>query len=153
MRYARVRRGRATGHGDSADRAGRADRGDRGDIVISWLTKLVVVTALIGVVGFDGISIGVAKFNVADDATTAVEAASSSWQTSRHNIQYAYESAQEALSNPLTEEIPVNSFSIDPDGTVHLTVVKTARTLLLFRVHKLAHYAVVRSTASGKSIG
>ena len=135
-------------------RAGdRAARGDRGDIVISWLTKLVVVTALIGIVGFDGISIGVAKFNVSDDASSAVNAASSSWQSSQHNIQFAYESAQEALSNPTTEEIPVNSFSIDPDGTVHLTVVKTARTLLLFRIHKLAHYAVVTSSASGKSIG
>ena len=143
MRYARA----SWGRGD------QGHRGDRGDIVISWLTKLIVVAALVGVVGFDAISVGVSKMSVSDDASTAVEAASSSWQSSRHNIQFAYQSAQEALSNPLTEEIPVNSFSIDPDGTVHLTVVKTARTLLLFRVHKLAHYAVVTSTASGKSIG
>ena len=142
---------------DASARVARSRRGgdrpDRGDIVISWLTKLVVATAVVGVVGFDGISIGVAKVNVADDASSAVQAASTAWQTSHHNIQYAYQSAQEALSDPVGEEIPVGSFSIEADGTVHLTVNKTARTLVFSRVHKIAHYAVVSSTASGKSIG
>lgn len=128
-------------------------RTDRGDIVIGWLTKLVVVTALVGLVGFDTLSVGVAKVSVSDDATTAVEAASTAWQSSRHNIEAAYRSAQESLPSQVDEQVDVAGFAIDPDGTVHLTVHKKARTLLLYRVHKLAHYAEVSASATGKSLG
>ena len=127
--------------------------GDRGDIVIGWLTKMVVATALCGVVGYDALSVGVAKVSVSDDATAAVAAASSAWQSSRHNIQVAYDAAQDALPDQLNERIDAGDFAIDADGTVHLTVHKKARTLLLYRVGALAHHAEVSASAAGKSIG
>jgi hypothetical protein len=126
---------------------------DAGGIVIGWLTKLVVATALVGLCSFDAISIGVAKVSASDDASAAVQAASSAWQNSRHNIEAAYQAAQESLPDHVSEEVLVRGFSIDTDGTVHLAVRKTARTLLLFRVSKLAHLAVVTATGTGKSLG
>ena len=133
--------------------AGRGGHADRGDIVIGWLTKMAVVTALVGLVGYDALSVGVAKVSVADDATTAVQAAAYNWQLSRHNIEVAYRAAQDALPDPVNEQVEVGDFAIDPDGTVHLTVHKRARTLLLYRVHSLAHYAEVSASAAGKSMG
>jgi hypothetical protein len=126
---------------------------DAGDVVVSWLTKIVVISALLGLIGFDAISIGVSRMSVVDDANSAVQAASQAWQSNHHNIELAYQAAQEALPDPTSEEVEVKGFQVQSDGTVQLTVTKTARTLLLHHVHRFAHYAVVSATESGKSIG
>jgi hypothetical protein len=130
-----------------------AGRRDAGDIVVSWLTKIVVIAAIVGVVGFDAISVGVSRVGVVDDANAAVQAASLTWQSSHHNIVEAYQAAQQALPDGTDEQVDVKGFSISPDGTVQLTVHKTARTLLLRHIHRFAHLAVVHATESGKSIG
>jgi len=128
-------------------------RGDSGDVVVGWLTKIVAVSALVGLVGFDAVSVAVSRVSVVDDANSAVQAASLMWQSSHHNIVDAYQAAQKSLPDSEGEEVDVKGFSIEPDGTVQLTVHKTARTLLLQHVHQLAHLAVVQATESGKSIG
>ena len=48
---------------------------DSGSIVLGWLTKLVVVLLLVGVVLFDFVSVGVARMTASDDANTAAQAA------------------------------------------------------------------------------
>jgi len=47
---------------------------DRGDIVLGWLTKLVVTLSLLGVVGFDLISLASARFQGEDHAQSVVRA-------------------------------------------------------------------------------
>lgn len=54
-------------------------RGDRGDIVLSWLTKLVLVMAVLGVIGFDAISMGVGRLQAEERAGEAARAAVRSW--------------------------------------------------------------------------
>jgi hypothetical protein len=130
-----------------------ADLGDRGDIVVGWLTKIVVLSALVGLVGFDAVSVAVSRVSVVDDANSAVQAASLMWQSSHHNIVESYQAAQGALPDGVDEEVDVKGFSIQPDGTVQLTVHKTSKTLLLHHIHRFAHLAVVQATESGKSIG
>ena len=43
-------------------------------------------------------------------------------------------------------------FTADPDGTVHLVISRTAPTMILFRWDRTAKWAVVRTTAEGRSV-
>jgi hypothetical protein len=127
-----------------------ADRSDAGSIVLGWLTKLVVAGAIFGVVGFDGISVGVAHLTTVDDAGNAVQAASQNFQTT-HNLNMAYAAAK-ATINP-REELGTTDFTIDPDGTTHLTLTNTVHTLLLYRTSQTKGLAVVKVHATGKYTG
>jgi hypothetical protein len=122
-------------------------RRDRGSIVIGWLTKLVVVLAVVGVILFDVVSVSAARIGAEDDASKVAQAAGFEWRTS-HDIQRAYEVAVENLPTD-TESIPAGSFSIDTAGTVRLVVRRETRTMLVQHIGPLKQYRVV--TAHGRS--
>ena len=123
---------------------------DEGSIVIGWITKLVAVAAVVGVVGFDGISVGVAHLTTTDAAANAVQAASQAYE-GRHDINAAFTAASQTLNSH--QELLVKGFSIQPDGTTTLTVVNTVKTLLLERTSQTKGWAVVTASASGKYTG
>ena len=112
--------------------------GDRGDIVLGWLTKLVVIIGLLGLVGFDGVSLAQARFQAADRATTAADAAADSFATTK-TLQTAFDAAYATTRDG--DVIETKTFSVEPDGTVRLRLHHTATTLLLHRVKALQHYA------------
>jgi hypothetical protein len=104
-------------------------REDCGAIVIGWLTKLVLVFAVVAVIGFDGMSIALTKVGVADDASTAAEVAATNYQ-STHNVQDAYNAGVSSIDGSGTEIVP-KTFRISSNGTVTLTTTRMANTLLL----------------------
>jgi len=108
---------------------------DRGDIVLGWLTKVSLVLALLGVVGFDGLSLVQARVSVVDTAEHAAVAARDSWQDT-HNVQLAYAEAQSVAAKS-GGTVPAQEMVIEPDGTVRLVVHKTARTFVLRHLSKL----------------
>ena len=120
---------------------------DRGSIVIGWLTKLIVVLAVLGVILFDVVSVSIARIGAEDDANDAASAAGFEWRAT-HNIQSAYDAAVHALPSD-TESIPPKSFVIDSAGTVHLTVKRVTRTMIAHRIGPLKQFDVV--TAQGES--
>ncbi len=123
---------------------------DRGDIVLGWLTKLVVVLSLLGLVGFDLISLGSTRFQAEDHAQSAVRAAARTW-SGPASLQAAYEAAvAEVVQHGDT--IDPQSFSVAPDGTVTLTLLRTAPTLVVEKVPPLANYASVRRTVSASPV-
>jgi hypothetical protein len=124
--------------------------GDEGSIVIGWITKLAVVAAIFGVLGFDGISVGVAHLTTADAAANAVQAASQSYEV-RKDINVAFAAAAQTLNSH--EELQSKGFSIAADGTATLTITNTVKTLVLERTSKTKGWAVVSATASGKYTG
>jgi hypothetical protein len=125
---------------------------DRGDIVMGWLTKLTVIMAMVGVVLFDAISVGTTTASVADQGTSAALEASATWdQTKDVQASYAAAVASATESNPLNELDP-QTFTIDPDGTVHLTVTRDAKTLILYHWGRTAKWAHVSQTAKGRSV-
>src|SRR3954451_2911609 len=134
-----LRRG---GHMDTL----RRDR-DRGSIVIGWLTKLVVVLAVVGVILFDVVSVSAARIGAEDDASKAAQAAGFEWRSS-HDVQRAYEVAVENLPSD-SETIPAKSFVIDNAGSVRLVVHRETRTMLVQHIGPLKQYTVV--TAHGES--
>jgi hypothetical protein len=112
-------------------------RGERGDIVLGWLTKLAAVIGAVGLLGFDGISLGQARYQAADRATTAALAAAADYATS-HDVQKAYDAAYATTIDGDT--IETKTFSVSEDGTVRLRLHHTATTLLVEKVSPLRHW-------------
>ena len=123
---------------------------DRGDIVLGWLTKLVVTLSLLGVVGFDLISLASARFQAEDHAQSAVRAAAAAW-TGPATLQAAYDAAVAEVVEQ-GDTIDPQTFSVLPDGTVTLTLLRTAPTLVVEKVPPLAEYAEIRRTVSAAPV-
>lgn len=120
---------------------------DRGSIVIGWMTKLVVVLAVLGVMLFDAVSVTVARVSAEDDASQAAEVAGFEWRSS-HDVQRAYDAAVQSLPSD-SERIPPKSFVIDSAGTVRLAVKRTTQTMVAHHIGPLQRFDVV--TAHGES--
>lgn len=126
---------------------------DRGDIVLGWLTKIVVVLGLAGLVLFDAISVGTTAMSLSDQGAYAAREASEVWQQT-DSVQKAYDAAVAAATeqNPQTAVDPA-TFRIDQDNTVHLTVSRTATSILLYRWGRTAEWAELDREAAGRSVG
>lgn len=127
------------------------DRRDEGGIVVGWLVRLLVLLAVVGVVGFDLISVGVLRATAPDQAGSAARVASSSWRADG-DVQRAYDAAlRDARASDPGNEIETATFRVDPDATVHLVLRRTSDTVLLTRVDALAEWAEVRADASARA--
>lgn len=125
-----------------------ADR-ERGDIVLGWLTRLTVTLGLLGLVGFDLLSLGVGRLQVEDRASSAARAAQTAYAGGR-DVQQAYDAAVRQLADDGAgaDQVDPASFSVAQDGTVTLTVRHRARTLLLDRTSATRSWTLSRATAS-----
>lgn len=121
---------------------------DSGSIVVGWLTKLIVVLFLAGVVLFDFVSVGVARMTASDDANTAAQAAACDWWH-EHNVQSAYAAAVAAIPSP-AERVLTRGFQIESDGSVQLLLRRDVTTLVAYRISPLKKYTV--ATEQGKAV-
>jgi hypothetical protein len=120
---------------------------DRGDVVLGWLTKLVVILGVLGLVAFDGISLAQARFQAADHATTAASAAADDFKTS-HDLQKAYNAAYATVTG--NDTIETKTFQVATDGTVTLRLHHEATTLILKHIGPLKHWADAVETGEGR---
>jgi hypothetical protein len=122
---------------------------DRGDIVLGWLTRLTVTLGVLGLLGFDALSLAVARLQVEDHANDAAGAAAGAWATSK-DVQGAYDAAVHALvdDGAGADTIDPHSFSVALDGRVTLTVQHVATTLLVSKVGATRHWADSQATVS-----
>lgn len=125
---------------------------DHGGIVLGWLTRLVVVMSVIGLVLFDAISVASTSATVADQGSYAAREASAVWDAT-HNVQRAYDkaAATAAEANSLNR-VATTGFQIDPDGTVHLVIQREATTILLYRWDRTEAWTRIRREAHGRSV-
>jgi len=119
---------------------------DRGDVVLGWLTKLVLVLSVIGLVGFDLVSLGASQLRAEDHAQAAARAAADSY-TGPQDLQAAYDAALAEVL-PDGASIDAQTFAVTADGTVTLTLHSTAPTLLVHKVSALRDYAEVQRTVT-----
>lgn len=101
-------------------------------MVVGWFTRIIVVFAVIGALGFDGIALLSAHLGAQQDANDAASDAAAAWQTS-HSTPGALAAAQSAAEARLGERetLVPGTFRIGADGTVSLRVHRvTGRTLL-----------------------
>ncbi len=121
---------------------------DGGLIVVSGLMRVAVVLALFALVAFDAISVTSTAMRAADAADRAAVAGAASFHTT-HDVQAAYQAAVDAVGDPL-DLVPPDRFVVDPDGTVHVTVIREATTMLLHHIGPLRHLAEVAQTGTGR---
>lgn len=124
------------------------DMDDRGDIVLGWLTKLVGTLAVLGLIGFDAISLGSAQFQAEDHARAAVRAASETYRGGK-DVQKAYEAALAEIAQH-DETIDPQTFTIRPDGEITLTLRRVAPTMVLEKIPPLRDWAQVQRTVTGR---
>lgn len=118
--------------------------GDQGSIVLGWLTRLTLVLTIMGVLGFEVLSIAVAHVQVQDIGQTAAQDAISAYQESAKNPEFAFNAAS-AYAESQGASISKKSFVIT-DESVTFDLTKVAPTLLMYRWDKLDRYTVVKTT-------
>lgn len=121
--------------------------GDSGSIVIGWLTRLVALFAVLGVLAYDGAMLVVANFGAADDAGVAANAAADTYAGTK-DFRAAYAAAVAAVEGK-GDSVEPKTFAIDTAGKVTLTIDRSPTTLWMHRVGPLKKWTVVRQTGTG----
>jgi hypothetical protein len=127
----------------------RAHVADAGDVIVGWLWKVVLFVGVIGVIGFEALSIGMTHIQLnqaGDDAGTAALQA----YTSTHDPRAAY-AAAEASAEHSGAQINSKSFRVNVDGSIQFTIHKTANTLVLGRFDRTRPMTVVKETVTFES--
>jgi hypothetical protein len=115
---------------------------DAGDVVIGWLTRVAVIVLVIGLIGFEALSIMVTKIQLGDTATSAGSTALSTYGGS-HSVSIAYQQAQAvAVADGAT--IVQKTFRFNVDGSVEFTIRKTANTILVQHLNATSAWAHVK---------
>jgi hypothetical protein len=122
---------------------GRRSSSDHGGIVLGWLTRITLIFTILGVLGFEVLSIAVAHVQIQDVGQSAGHEAIRVYESS-HNQVLAYEAAS-AYAESHNAHVNKKSFVIT-DESVSFDIVKVAPTLLMFRWDKLAKYTEVKTT-------
>ena len=120
-------------------------RSDRGGIVVSWLVKVILVLAVVGVVLFDVFAIAYARVTAADDARSIARAASDALILQRAEPAEAIAIAEErAIAHGVT--LHKKDLVIAKDGTVTVHVHRDAPTLVTQRLGPLGDYTRIDET-------
>lgn len=122
---------------------------DRGDIILGWFTRVAVFLLLLGIVAFEGISLVSARFSGSDEANQVAVAAADAYAP-RKSVKAALAAAEDQAA-ALKVDLVADKFLITDDGSIDLSISKTATTLFLYRTQQTAKWAVV--TSSGHASG
>lgn len=128
----------------------RASSADAGDIVLGWLTKITALLAVLGVIGFDAVSLGASFLHTEDAGQQAARRAAESYAGTK-DLQAAYDAALLPLM-ARGDTIDPASFTVAPDGAVTLTLQHVTPTLLVERIPPLREYAVFEATVTGAQL-
>ncbi len=115
-------------------------------MILGWLTRLAATIALVAVIGFDGLSIGLAHVSANDDAKNAAQAASQVWQSTHGNGPQTLAAAQQVIAQHGETLVP-GSLQVLSDGTVLLRIHRQASTVLVRRLGPLRSWADVLAKA------
>jgi hypothetical protein len=114
---------------------------ERGDIITGWLVQLLLVMAVVGLFGYELLSIAITTLTLDGDAEQVADAAAFGYE--RH------EDLDEALAAAEEEATRRGSTVVDlvvEDEQVEVTVSKSTPTLLVHRIPGLEGTADVAAT-------
>jgi len=123
--------------------------GDQGSIVLGWLTRLSLTLAILGIIGFEVLSIVSVKVQISDIGQTAAQSAITQYQQT-HNATTAFQAAS-ASAESQGATIDETTFVIS-DKSVTFDLEKVAPTLFLYRWAPAAKYADVKTTVYAEPI-
>ena len=122
---------------------------DSGSIVLGWLTRLTLILVLLGIIGFEVLSVVVTRVSLEDIGATAGHRALDDYR-SNHNVDGAFHIAS-AEAELQGATLPRKSFEIT-DESVTFRLEKLAPTLVLYRVDQTAGWAHVETTVYAEPI-
>ena len=129
-------------------RVAPASASDRGELILGWLVKLTLTLAVLGTLAVDAISIVAARAAASDDGAFAAREAALVWRDT-HDVFAAFDRAvATAEEKNLENRVRKDGFRIDPDGTVHLRMNRTAKTWVVARVDPIARWAQITQKSS-----
>jgi len=123
-----------------------ATRGDLGAVVVSSLVKTVFWVALVGLVGYDLISVAVTQLTVRNDAQQAALVATNTLHDTK-NVQAAY-AAVVAYAAKNGDTVVPAGFSVGPHNAVTVELRRTAKTFLAVHLPRVSQYTVGDSSAT-----
>jgi hypothetical protein len=131
----------------------RTTGNDRGAVRVVTVARLAVILAIIGVLGYDGFSCMSTRVATETDAQNAAYAASQAWHTGSpaQNLDVAYQAAVTSLTGK-KETVLTQGFTVDPDGTIHLTIVSNAHTIVLGRIGPTKKLTVATEHGDANSV-
>lgn len=131
------------------DRRRQHGDADRGDIVLGWLTRVVVIVAVGGILVFEGIALVTARVHGTDIANQIALEASEAYLPKK-SVKAATKAAEAEAAKHAAEVVP-DSLVAEPDGRITLQVRRTATTLLLYRTKATAKWTVILSKGNARS--
>jgi len=120
-------------------------RDERG-LITGFLVKAIIAFALLALVAEEGGQVIVTNIHASNVAGDAAQAAADTYAQSKN----ADAAKRAALASAASEDAKAQVTAIDvaTDGSVTVTVVVTASTLVIQRVSFLRHYGVIHSTVT-----
>lgn len=116
-------------------------RDERGDIISSWLVQLLVLMAVIGLVGYEFLSVAITSLTLDGDAEQVADVASDEYESSE-DLDRALE---EATAEAERRGTAVSDLHLEDDW-ISVTVVKDAPTLVVHRIPGLEGVGDVAAT-------
>ena len=131
----------------------RREDSQLGAIVSATAVKVVVLVALLGVAGNDGMAIGRGYYGASDEAVRAASDAADAAKSDRDvntRVQSAYDAAY-AVAKANGDSVDTKTFRVDSsDFTVSLDIIRHIKTLVVGRVSFLKQYSVAVQHGTGK---
>ena len=124
---------------------------ERGTIIVGWLTKVALVLTVLGIFGFDLVSVATTKMSAADDASRAASEAADVYADTKGDVAEAYAAALDYAEDH-GGTIDPKDFVVDDDGTIHVKLVKTATTLIFYRNGTSKKWAHVVADGTAKQV-
>ena len=121
---------------------------DERGIIVSFFVKLILVLAVVGLAAVDTTAVLWARFQAQEIAEAAAFAAAESFNQTG-SVPAARQTAAEAVHERAPEARLGKSFAVRPDGSVRVTVVRGAKTLVIQHLPYLDRFTVTRAEAVG----
>jgi Flp pilus assembly protein TadG len=118
--------------------------GDERGVIVSFVIRTIAVFAFLGIVAYDAGQVVVAQVKAENIAQAAAQAGADMYHSTKNTGQ-----ARAAADAALKEQDPtaiITAFNIQSDGTVSVTVQRTAHTLVVEHVPPLRHFGIQSAT-------
>jgi hypothetical protein len=118
---------------------------DAGAIVLGWLTKLILVLVVGGVVLFDVMAIAYGQVSAADDARQVARIATDAMVLRNASPEEAAELAYSRAQSRGIEVSP-EAITVERDGSVTVVIDRDIQTLVAYRIGPIEDYSRVTET-------
>lgn len=114
---------------------------ERGDIISSWLVQLLMIMAVVGLVGYEFLTLSITSLTLDGDAKQVVDAAADAYERDQDQDDALTAAQQEAEGRGAG----VFEMAVE-DDVIEVTVTKPTGTLVIHRVPGLDNLAEVAMT-------